>query len=75
MWMHPRFHLFTKTLLSLTTRLHHLFFFFLTVEAEAEVEVEVEEAHQTFLPLNENPIKTPLSLYFSSKLSKTLSLS
>ena len=69
--MHPRFHLFTKTLLSLTTRLHHLFFFFLTVKAEAEV----EEAHQTFLPLNENPIKTPLSLYFSSKLSKTLSLS
>lgn len=50
------------------------FFFFLTVKAEAEVEVEVEEAHQTFLPLNENPIKTPLSLYFSSKLSKTLSL-
>lgn len=46
------------------------FFFFLTVKAEAEV----EEAHQTFLPLNENPIKTPLSLYFSSKLSKTLSL-
>ena len=72
--MHPRFHLFTKTLLTLTTRLHHLFFFFfLTVEAEAEV--EVEEAHQTFLPLNENPIKTPLSIFLKQALKNSLSLS
>ena len=52
-------------------------FFFLTVEAEAEVEVEVEveEAHQTFLPLNENPIKTPLSIFLKQALQNSLSLS
>ena len=51
------------------------FFFFLTVKAEAEVEVEVEEAHQTFLPLNENPIKTPLSIFLKQALKNSLSLS